>query len=172
MASLNLLPTEQVRNREVTVAGNRLKAIVAVLGLICLVLGIGGTALVLTTSNTISSLNKEQEGLKSQVLAQESSEQALILVRDRLTKIKTLQSLYLNNKKLNTQREVLDVLPENVTIKQLTLTTSESAFSVIAPDSTNMSDVIALVRGSSLKDSVIDSINYTAGVGYTINFKQ
>lgn len=172
MASLNLLPTEQVRNREVTVVGNRLKAVVAVLGLVCLVLGIGGTALVLVTSNTITSLQKDQENLKSQVLAQESSEQALILVRDRLTKIKTLKEQYQNNTRFLAQREVVDALPENVLLKQLTITNSDSNLAVVAADSASMADVISLVKGSPLKDSIIDTISYSAGIGYTINFKK
>lgn len=169
MATLNFLPTEKIRSREVTIAGNRLKAFTAFLGVVCLVVGIGGAALVLLRTTEINALKAEHTKLRTEVLAQETSEQTLVLLRDRLGKFKQIEDKYPSNAQYLEEKKIFDSFPTGVELKQLGLAADSSTFSITASDSGSFAAFVDLMKTSTLANSVIDSFLYSSQAGYQIS---
>jgi hypothetical protein len=103
------------------------------------------------------------------VLALESTENSLILVRDRLTKISNLNTKYPYNKSLVQTNELLQKLPEGVSIKQITASTEDQTFTFQVKDSTTIQSLLDLFSKSLvLKQVVLKNTLYSPENGYQI----
>jgi hypothetical protein len=171
MSEINFLPQDQIQNKQVRAVSGKLKVLAALFGFVCLVIAIAGTIFTVYRSAAVSDLEKQEANLKEQVLAQEKTEQTLVFVRDRLTKIKDLQAKNASTQSFIAEKNVLLTFAPTVTLKQLDLSDSISDFAVTAPDSVTLGDVLQKMKTKEFATGVIDTISYNSSLGYQVKFK-
>ncbi len=171
MPELNFLPQDQIQDKKVQAVSGKLKVLAAVLGVLCVTIGIAGTAFTIYKGTAISELEKQESELKTQVLAQESSEQTLVFLRDRLSKIQVIEAKNSNNGDYLAEKSTLATFSPIVNLKQLNLTATDSNFSLIVPDSITLVDVLQKMKTKQFESGFIDTISYNAGLGYEVKFK-
>lgn len=171
MPEVNFLPQDQIQDKKVRAVSGKLKIFAAFLGFLCLAIAVGGTIFIFYKNNTVTSLQKQESDLKAQILAQESSEQTLVFVRDRLTKIKDIETRNTSNTNFLAEKQAFETFPTTVTLKQLNLTDTDSDFSVTVPDSPALKDILEKVKTRDFADGYVDTIAYNATLGYQIKFK-
>jgi hypothetical protein len=171
MPEVNFLPTDQIQNKKVRAVSGNLKIFAALLGFVCLTIGVLGTFFIVYRSSAVGTLEKQEADLKAQVLAQETTEQTLVFVRDRLTKVKEIQAKNANNENFLAEKETFATLPAGVDLKQLDLTLTDSDFAVTIPDSQTLEHVLELVKTKVFANGYVDTISYNSVGGYQVKFK-
>lgn len=171
MPEINFLPQDQIQNKKVSAVSGKLKLFAAFLGFVCLVIAIAGTILVFYRSSSVTKLEAQERNLKGQILAQETTEQTLVFVRDRLNKIKALQAKNNSTADFIAQKNVFLTFSPNVELKQLNIADSQSDFAVTVPDSATLGDVLQKVKTKEFASGVIDTISYNQSLGYQLKFK-
>ena len=91
--NLNLLPTELSVSKSLGALLKTLRAVGVIAVAAFLVFGIGVAAYFIVVKVTLDGLNTKVTVLKNQVTANEQSEQQVILLKDRLAKISSVQNL-------------------------------------------------------------------------------
>lgn len=91
--NLNLLPTELSVSKSLGALLKTLRAIGVIAVAAFLVFGIGIAAYFIVVQVTLNGINTKVTTLKNQVTANEQSEQQVILLKDRLAKITSIQNL-------------------------------------------------------------------------------
>lgn len=166
---INLLPSEK------RVSGNlgKFLAMTRMLGVIgiavFLVFSLGVGAFFILSSTQLNNLNSENDSLKSQLVQLSTTEAQMVVLKDRVAKIKTIQStptafknmtdfLSLTNSFSNSSLNELDVDPTSVVaIINFKLNSDLSAF-------------IQGISSSTLFKSVsLDSFSFNPGTGYLAN---
>jgi hypothetical protein len=171
MSEINFLPQDQIQNKQVSAISGKLKVLAALLGFVCLVGAIVGTIFVFYRNSSVTKLEAQEKNLKEQILAQEATEQTLVFVRDRLTKIKELQAKNASTADFLAQKNVFLTFAPGVELKQLDVTDSQSDFAVTVQDSATLGDVLQKMKTKEFATGVIDTISYNASLGYQVKFK-
>lgn len=171
MPEVNFLPTDQIQNKKVRAVSGNLKIFAALLGFVCLAIGVLGTFFIVYRNSSVGTLQKQEADLKAQILAQETTEQTLVFVRDRLTKVKEIQAKNANNENFLAEKETFATLPTGVDLKQLDLTLTDSDFAVTIPDSQTLGQVLELVKTKVFANGYVDTISYNSVGGYQVKFK-
>ena len=91
--NLNLLPPELSVSKSLDALLKTLRAVGVIAAVAFLVFGIGVAAYFIVVTVTLNGLNTKVTVLKNQVTANEQSEQQVILLKDRLAKITSVQNL-------------------------------------------------------------------------------
>lgn len=169
MASINLLPTDVVRGHEAARATKALKTLSTVLGVVTLGIGFALGAYFFYQEKGITTLEDQYSTYKAQVLALESTENSLILVRDRLSKISELKTKYPYNNSLSLTNEILEQLPEGISIKQITGSSEDQTFTFGVPDSSAIQVLLDLFKNNQvLKQVVLKNTLYSPESGYQV----
>ena len=171
MSEINFLPQDQIQNKQVSAVSGKLKIFTALLGFVCLVVAIIGTIFIFYRNSSVTKLEAQEKNLKEQTLAQETTEQTLIFVRDRLSKIKELQAKNSATADFLAQKNVFQTFAPGIELKQLDVADSQSDFSITAPDSAALGDVLQKMKTKEFALGVIDTISYNQSLGYQVKFK-
>ena len=171
MGSINLLPTT-LRPKDYVV---RLSTSLRKLALICLILLLF-SILVAVGSFLILSFQlrdsvAKQSRLKNEIIAQEGTEQKLVLVQDRLGKVASLLNLENANAEAQIFSDVLAKVPPEVSIDSVKLTSSRADIVIFTTSSLYLTRFLSELVVSDFKKVELLSFSYqgTKG-GYEVEF--
>lgn len=167
--NLNLLPQNLHVSKGMESVLKTTKALGVILIVIFVIFTIGAGAYFVYSKVTLGNLQTNVDQLKSQVKAQESSEQQLVLLKDRLSKISSLRSTPSAGKNVAN----LDTLFSNVSpassANQIDISTQKIDITMIVRSNEDLTAFIQNLKNNKAFKSVnLASLGYTKNIGYSI----
>lgn len=170
MVTINLLPKDLTPKESLVKLANTLKraSIIGFIALIVLALALLGGFAVLSRQLTTSS--DDQSSLKSKIVALETTEQRLVLVKDRLERIDHVFAIDTASDEIEQLDKLTDLLPEGVTLLEVTLSPASSMVNISATSSKTLSQFLAILLGSNIYTKVtLNSLSFNYLSGYSVS---
>lgn len=170
MPEINLLPIDLSQKSETSLAANSVKKIILVLSSIFLVLIVLGIILIVFLTNQVNASTLRATNLKAEIQKLETVEQKLILVKDRIAKIKEAQGEINTETSLETLNPIMSNLPANVTLDSISIENDGAIeFAVISRDSLGMATYMnSLVSSGIYKELSLSDFVFAPETGYKI----
>ncbi|MCX6705445.1 MAG: hypothetical protein NT162_03890 [Candidatus Woesebacteria bacterium] len=169
---LNLLPPELAVSKSL---GQLLKTIKAlgVIGIAAfLVFGAGVGAFFIISTISLNGINANVAKLTSQVSAQQKSEQQIVLVKNRIAKVATIQGLPNSLTNLELINPFLVNLPPTSSINQMSIDSGSVSLSVNFITNSGLSAFIDSLQSSDTFKLVnLTSFSFSPSTGYAIEIK-
>lgn len=169
---VNLLPPEYA----VPSGLNKVLGITRMLGVIALaaflIFGLGLGTFFVISQLQLNNLNNANTALKSQLLSQQTAETQVVLLKDRVKKIKTAQNTPSSIKNLTNANPFLANLGGSSSITELDVDSKIVAATVNFRSNSDMSSFIKSLTGSTVfKTILISSFGFNPASGYlmTVN---
>jgi hypothetical protein len=166
--NLNLLPTELSVSKSLSSLLKTLKAlgVIAVAAFIVTALGI--TAYFVVEKLALNNIDAQVNALKAQVATQEKSEQQVILLKDRLSKISLIQSLPGSlSSFLSTQSLLLNLSP-NTSVNQIQVDPVGATMSLGIKTNSDLSAFLSSIQKSNSFNEVGLTAFSLSELGYTV----
>lgn len=166
---VNLLPTELVLSGGI----NKVLRLTRMLGVISLagflIFGLGLAAFFIISTFQLNSLNSGNAGLKTRITGLESSEQKMILLKDRIAKIKTVQGFPTISKNLDNIEPVLGTLATGTAVNELDIDPTKVATTINFKSTGDMASFIKSLSSQTAFPSVIlSSFGFNPASGYLV----
>ena len=128
---VNLLPEALTVKKGTAAVAKILRSISVVSLVIAIVLGLGLLGFFIVSSFELRSVQTNVESLKNQIKSQETTEQRMVLLKDRLAKIKLVSAIPSSSKALTSISPVLQTLPADASLGELAIDSQriDSSFS-------------------------------------------
>ena len=171
MININLLPEELAPNKKALNISKKIFKVMIV-WLVILIVGAGSAfAYTLNLKSKINNSIDNQEQLKNSIKALQETEQRLILIKDRLDKI----NLILNEKNswedLGNVKNIIEENSIEVNYQSSSIDPGSVEIGVVTADSLTLKLFLNdLIERSSYEKISIDTLEFTRGKGYGINF--
>lgn len=172
-SNINLLPVDLSAKSGVAKTAALLKRVSFFMVATFLVLGFLAGAFIVFFSIQLDSVAKTNQNLTSQIATLEVTEQKTVLIKDRLQKVKSLQSQKDVLAGVGIIKKITDSLPVGVSLADANLDTSGVAeFSFNVTDSGTLVNFLAnLIALPDYKTLVIKSFSFTPVTGYLVTFE-
>jgi hypothetical protein len=171
MPKINFLPPDLVP-KSLTVKAAKVINRVVIIGFalfICTALVF--IALFFLNMSNLANLTQKKNQALAVVKNYQAAEQSLYLIRDRLGKIKTVQSLPTSIEAINAISPILDQLPGSLTMTDASFAPTISSLTFQTVDPTAVSQLMATVIGvKSFSTISLKSFSYNETAGYKIEF--
>lgn len=171
---INLLPT---RHKDATEVSG-LRRLIRILTISSVVLSLSlaalGLAVIFLLSNQLKNLSRQQSELKTSITSLESTEQSLVLVKDRVQKIQELLSASADRDILTKLRFIADSLPPDLLISNSDLSSSGSFVELTAFSSSAIKELFStLVKNKQFSSLILEDLKFNPVLGYqfTLNFQ-
>lgn len=166
---LNLLPSEYAVGTGLSKALG-ITRMLGVIGLAAfLIFGIGMGAFFLISSGELNSLKTNNDSLKSQILAEATSEQQLVLLKDRVKKIQTALGLPSSIKNLTSIDSILPTSSESFTLSELSVDTTKIALNATLRSNADLSTFMKSLAGvMDFKFVTLSSFAFNPTSGYSV----
>ncbi|KKU09038.1 MAG: hypothetical protein UX13_C0051G0008 [Candidatus Woesebacteria bacterium GW2011_GWB1_45_5] len=175
---LNLLPPEY----SVSKGLNRLLKATRMLGVIGLgiflvfVLGMG--AFFIFSSLTLRELSSENEALKTQITARSTSEQQLVLIKDRIKKVRTVRGISSSLPNLNNFETLSTSLGAGIDLTEVAVDSQKIDLSVRMDSNSELTSFVGTLTGLAtqagtkiFKSVVLTSFGFNPVGGYVANIR-
>lgn len=168
---LNLLPPEYSTTKGL---GSILKATRA-LGIISIgvfiAFTIGVSAFYLISNITLNGLNSDIDSLKGQIGSLEKSEQQIILLKDRLAKVKTVLGVASASDVVTGVDPYVSNIPGG-TLDELGVDATSANFSITFTSNKDLANFLTkLSTSTNFKNITMTSFTYGPSSGYKVDFK-
>jgi hypothetical protein len=169
--TINLLPVELARGKEVNLLLARLKIASIITCSILLLTSMAGLAYVVVEKKNVDNLITTRDTLKSEVINLESSEKQLVLLKDRLQKILSYRALDTSRPQIENQKKVIDVLPADVSIVGSKLDAADAKIGLSSATLAPLREVTdRLVSEKLVSQLAVSNITYNQSTGYQVYF--
>jgi hypothetical protein len=169
--NINLLPIEMSTGKEVGKFIRTLKTINFIALLLTIVIAGGGVAAHYMLTSQLSSIESDKITLTSTIKNLETTEQSLVLLKDRLQKINQVLSIRTIEDSYITQKQIVDDLPVGASVKESEIASDKSNLSVMASSSRDVVEITKNLTDSKFKKVFLDSVTFTPLIGYLLSFK-
>ncbi len=170
--NLNLLP-ENLTSKKGTVSLVKLLRSVTLISLILtIILGLGLVSFFLISSFELKSLEADVKNLEESVKAQQQTEQKIVLLKDRLGKIKSTKGASSLSKPLNDVKPVLDVISSDVLLGELNIDAQRIDTSMTFRDSIALSNFFEkLSTIKNFSQITLTSFGFNPLTGYLVGIR-
>lgn len=166
---INLLPQDLGAGKGALQASKLLNRVSIIAGAIFLVVGVLGIAYLFILQRQVSDQTSQNNQLEVNIRSLQATEQKLVLVKDRIDKIKTIlaqKSAYTHSE--NIQKIMLG-LPVEVSLDEADITPSQVRFSVTSRTSLGMVTFLNnLTSTETYKQIVLKNFSFRPASGYSI----
>jgi Tfp pilus assembly protein PilN len=167
---LNLLPTDYTLTgpvRQLVKAARSLNVIFLALFLVA-VLCMGG--FFIFSSISLNSLATENNNLKSQIQAQTAAQQQIVLLKDRLTQIKTVQDIPGAAKSLVKIDPILTLIKDQSLLSELDVDSQKTVVSAIFKSNSDLTNFFRSLDSNSDYSTIsLGTFNYSQTEGYQVS---
>lgn len=167
---INLLPTEQRVGKELQriLRITRILGVISLAGFFVFCLGLAGFFVFKSIQlNNFKSINAS---LTSKIAGLETSETKMVLLKDRLGKIKALQNVPTSVRNLDGINSLLDLTGASSTVNELNVTPSKVSASVNFRNNTDLDAFISGVSASKSFQTVnLSSFSFNPITGYLVS---
>lgn len=167
--NLNLLPPELAVSKSL---GKFLKTVKAlgVIGVAAfLVFGVGIGAFFIVSTISLNRINANIKVLKNQVSAQQKSEQQVILLKDRIAKIASIQSIPDSLSNLTATEPFLIDLSGSMSVNQMAVSPTSVSLSLNLKTNSDLSTFLESLQTSDVFKTVsLTTFNFSPSIGYSV----
>ena len=169
---LNLLPTEYV----VTGTLGKVLKITRSLGVISiaafLIFAVGLGAFFVISSFQLRNISTEVQDLKSQISTKEQSEQQIVLLKDRIKKIKTVQGLPNSFKNLGNIDPVVSTLTGSASLTELSTDSTKVDMSINFKSNSELAAFLQNLNSVKVFKSILmTTFGFNPASGYLISIR-
>lgn len=169
---MNLLPPEYAVSGGLArvLKTTRMLGVIALAIFVVFALGLAG--FFVFSSFELRSLTAGNDGLKGQITALSSSEQQMILLRDRLKKIRTVQTTASSAKNLSSVDPIVAAISGNITLTELAVDPQKVDISVVIRSNSDLTTFLKNLKSSeAFKSVVLTSFGFNPVSGYLANIR-
>ena len=167
--NLNLLPQNLQVSKGLGKVLKTAKALGVILVVAFVVFCLGIVALFIINKTTLTNTQASVDQLKTQVKAQETSEQQLILLKDRLAKIASIKSTPNASKSITNVDSLFANVSSASTMNEANITSSKMDISLIISSNDDLTSFIQNIKSTKLFNTInLPSFTYSANNGYSI----
>lgn len=167
--TINLLPTELTRGKEVTKLASSLKVLDIILCAVLLVVGILGVGYTIILRNELTQATATRDDLKNKVLSLESSERQLVLLQDRLDKIAQIRAEDSVGELFDQQNKILAQVPEEVTLGDSIVDSGNSQLGVVSRNIAPLEALISNLQSIGYdRPLLMSSFSYNSFLGFKL----
>ena len=171
MAAINLLPTDISPKGPVAKISNLIKNLAVISFVLFLLTALGMLAVFVLNSVQIRSLNESSEALKTSIESLETTEQGLVLVRDRLTKVKLVLADESGGDEAEGLGTVTSGLPASVALTEAVISKDVLDTTFVATDSQGLTALMARIISQEAFAKVdLVSFSFNPNAGYIPSF--
>jgi Tfp pilus assembly protein PilN len=169
---INLLPPEKRMAKGVSRAIFFLRTLSTLfLGMITF-FALSGIFLIFIFNRRLNDLKTSNQNLKTSVANLQSSEQSLVLVKDRTQKLERIFAKRENEDHLTKQIAMVNSLPEKVRFQKSELEVGMSRLGLASGSSIALSQLLKSISvDENLKDLKIEKINFNALLGFEVDLE-
>lgn len=167
---LNLLPEDYALSGPVAqiVKFSRPATVIALA--LFLVMSVGMVGFFIFSSVSLNNLSNQNSSLVSQISAQNSSQQQIVLLKDRLSNIKKVQSLPSVTKNLTNIDAVMGKLTGDSLIAELDVDAQKTNASLIFKSNSDLTNFLSSLSTNTAFSSItLTGFNYSPSSGYEVN---
>jgi hypothetical protein len=168
VAKINLLPKELGTKGKYAKAAAKIKQITIVSSLFVLVLGLIGGVYIFIINNQLQKLGNSSKQFEQKIRDLNQTEIRLLIVKDRLGKVKQIQSDLGVADEVPFINTLVSKLPSSVTLSEADIDKSSSEYSFVAASSLGLAQLLSLVVASSFEEIVLEGINFNPSLGYLV----
>lgn len=166
---LNLLPADYALTgpvRQLVKAARPLNVILLALFFVTAI-GMGG--FFIFSSISLNNLAKENNSLKSQIQAQSTAQQQIVLLKDRLSQIKTVQAVPSASKNFDKISPILNLVTGSSFVSELGVDSQKTTSSVIFKSNSELTNFLKNVSSNTAYSTVtLGTFNYSPVMGYQV----
>lgn len=171
MAAINLLPTEISPKGPLVRISNLIKNLAIISFTIFLLAAFGMIAFFILNSIQTRSLNQSSETLKASIQSLETTEQGLVLVRDRLAKAKLVLAEESGGDEVEGLVSLIPGLPVSASLTEGVISKDTLEVTFVATDSQGLSALMALIISQDAFTKVdLVSFSFNPNAGYVPSF--
>lgn len=169
--AINLLPTEISPKGPVVRISNLLKNLATIFFAIFLIVGFGMGAYFILNVVTLRSVNTRSEALKTSIMTLEETEQGLVLVKDRLTKARTVLAEESAGEEVGALKAVGSALPTDVILSEAIASKDLLEVTFVATSSQGLSQIMAqIISQENFAKVELVSFSFNPNSGYIPSF--
>jgi Tfp pilus assembly protein PilN len=168
---LNLLPADYNLTGPLGQIVKAVRPLNVILLALFLITGLGMGAYFAFSLISLNGLRAENEILKSQIQEMSAAQQQIVLLKDRLTQIKTAQAIPGASENLANISPILNLVAGNSQLSELDVDSRKTNVSIVFKSSSDLSNFLDGVSSNKKYPSVsLNAFNYSPSVGYQVNF--
>lgn len=172
MAAINLLPQDLVARSSIVKISGILGNIVTFGFAFFIIVAVGMGSLFIINSFRLKNLIQSQDALKANIKSLEATETRLVLVRDRVGKVKDVLDQESANNNLVSLDSLTQKIPVGVTLADAELSTKKSEMTFVTKDSLSLSQFMAeLISANLYKSLDLTSFSFNPASGYSIGIR-
>lgn len=169
--TLNLLPPEHVTSGALGKILKTARALNVVLLVTFLIFALGLGAYFIFTTSQLRSISASENQLKAQITTLETSEQQIVLLKDRLSKVKTVQGLSTSSKNLAKIDPFVTSLGGETNLSELAIDPQKVDLSILFKSNASLSAFLKSMLGTKDFSSVsLTTFGYNPANGYLVTF--
>lgn len=166
---LNLLPEEFLLKGPLGRAVKFVRPLTITLLALFLIMALGMGAFFIFSSFSLKNLQSSNDTLTNQIQVQAAAQQQIVLLKDRLAKIKTVQSIPTATKNLVTIEPILSALSGSSLISELDIDSQKTTTSVVFKSNSDLTNFVKSLQTNTAFSLIsIGSFNYSPATGYQL----
>lgn len=166
---LNLLPTDILISKGLSKALRTFKALTVIFTVILLIFCLGMVGLFIVNKVTLDKAQSDVDNLKAQIKVQETSEQQLILIKDRLSKISTIKSKSDASNNIAGINSLVSDLSAKSRVTEEDASSTKSSLTISLGSNADLSNLIKNIEKTDVFKSVtLSSLGYSGIQGYVV----
>jgi hypothetical protein len=171
MPTINLLPTDLAPKGPTLRIVNYLKQIIFVGFVIFLLVSLGLAGFFILTSFELKDSVQKQEDLKVRIKTLEQTEQKIILLKDRVGKIKKILAMKDSQENIDNAQIVLGIAGGKVSIGELDISVDKTKLSVSSETSLSFSQFLTSLTDLKIYQTIVlSSLSFNPNSGYSAAF--
>ncbi len=167
---INLLPTDYRLTGPVGQIVKFARPLNVILLALFLVTVVGMGGFFIFSSFSLKNLVTRNDGLKKQIQSQSTAQQQMVLLKDRLSKIKTIQGIPTATKNLADIDPLLMLITGNSFLSELNLDSQKVAATVVFKSNSDLTNFLKAISSNTSYSSIsLGTFNYSPVAGYQIS---
>ena len=170
MPAINLLPTELLPSASLLKTARLLKTVLTVGFGIFVVVVLGLVGFFSVNALSLRSSNAKQEELKNSIKSFEQTEQGLVLVKDRLAKVKEVGAKENADNEIEALSGLFGKIPPGVSLTEAVISKDELDSTFVVGDSSVLGQFMAgLITTEGFNKIELLSFSFNPSVGYLVS---
>jgi hypothetical protein len=169
---LNLLPSDYSVSKPIATVLKIIRPLNVALLAVFLTGGLGMAAFFIFSSVSLRNLNTANNTLKSEIQAQQEAQQQIVLLKDRLGKIKRVYEVAGATENFESIAPFFNSISDNSVITDLDVTPQKTSLAVTFKSNTELTDFIRSLDGDEIPFSgiTLESFSFSPANGYLVGF--
>ena len=170
MAAINLLPTELLPSAGFVRTAKLLKTVLTVGFGIFVVAVLGLVGFFFVNSLALRSSNARQEELKNSIKSFEQTEQGLVLVKDRLAKVKEVEGKENAEGEIDALSRIFSGVPAGVSLTEAVVSKDQLDATFVVANSSSLTQFMAgLIANQDFSRIELLSFSFNPNLGYLVS---